>query len=145
MVKIRLWQRLLPFLCLLLTTVLGACEELDSARLTYADGSGNVYLVGKNPEPFIEYKPVKPAMSSSGTYDGGEPVTRAISESRYGELLAAVQKAYANPAAHIADRVMMSGAVILSSKGKEINFILKPGSPELQQLEQLLKASLKGD
>ena len=144
-VKMRRWQGLLLFLGLLMTTMLGACDELDSARLSYADGSGNVYLVAKNPEPYIQYQPVKPATSSSGTYDGGEPVTRAISQSRYAELLAAVQNAYAHTASHIPERVMMSGAVTLSSKGKEINFILKPGSPEQQQLEKLLKASLQGD
>ncbi len=139
----RRWQTLLLLSMLLLTGLLG-CEELDSVSLNYADGSGNVYLVAKNPEPYLEYKPVKPSQSSSGTYAGGQPVKRNITESRYGEILAAVQKAYANPDVQIAERVMMSGAVTLSSKDKSISFILKPGCAEQQDLEHLLQATRDG-
>lgn len=144
-VKIRRWQRLMLLLCLFLVALLPGCEDLDSATLTYADGSGNLFTVGKRPEAYIEYKPVKPANSSSGTYDGGEPVNRAITEARYGDILTAVQKAYANPAVHIPDRIMMSGAVTLSSKDKSVSFILKPGSSEQQELEKLLRQSIKGE
>lgn len=139
----RRWQSMLLLSLLLFASLIG-CEELDSVSLNYADGSGNVYLVAKNPEPYLEYKPVKPLNSSSGTYDGGEPVKRNITESRYGEILAAVQKAYANPDVQINERVMMSGAVTLGSKDKSISFILKPGCAEQQELESLLKASRDG-
>jgi hypothetical protein len=141
MLKNRLGRLLM--LCLMCLAFLIGCEEMDQARLVYADGSGNVYRVSKNPEPRIVYQPLKPAESSTGLYDGGEPVDRQITEAAYFEILKAVTAAYENKAAQIEDRIKTSGAVSIITQDKEISFILKPGSTELLTLEQLLKASLK--
>ncbi|HEY9843568.1 MAG TPA: hypothetical protein V6D23_24065 [Candidatus Obscuribacterales bacterium] len=116
---------------------------MEKATILYADGSANSYLLTPKPEPQIEYSPVKPEFSSTGTYDGGEPVTRKISREQHQRILEAVRAALENKAVHIKDRIKMSGLVRVKTDEGEVTVILTPGCAEQKALEQALKQSLQ--
>ena len=128
--------------CFTLFNLLG-CKDMEKATILYADGSANSYLLTPKPEPQIEYSPVKPEFSSTGTYDGGEPVTRKISREQHQRILEAVRAALENKAVHIKDRIKMSGLVRVKTDEGEVTVILTPGCAEQKALEQALKQSLQ--
>lgn len=131
-------------LMLLSLFLLTGCDEMRNAMLIYADGSGNVYRVTPEPKATISYDPIKPANSSSGTYDGGEPVADLpLNKADHDRILAAVRAAVLNRKVHIEDRVMMSGAVTIRQGDKDTNFILRPGCAEQKTLETALKDGLR--
>jgi hypothetical protein len=71
---------LLPALFLLLISF---CKTPMNISYTYSDGSGNQFLI--SPGSF-EYIPVKPENSSSGIYDGGDPLKKKISKKEFKSL-----------------------------------------------------------
>ena len=94
------------------------CAVLDRARFAnlphdfvyrYHDGSGNVWSIG--PQKIV-YQPVSPAMSSSGTYSGGEPFEKAISVAQFTEIEALLKAGVANKAIHEDSRLKGSGMII---------------------------------
>jgi hypothetical protein len=105
----------------------------------YADGSGNRYLITQES---IEYIPVKPAESSSGTYSGGEYAKKVIQTEDYQKVKTAFEQAFENKAIHIENRIMRSGALSAKTGSKEKSVIIKPDATEQTMLEQLLKALL---
>ncbi|MCS6824352.1 MAG: hypothetical protein NZ529_08660 [Cytophagaceae bacterium] len=115
-------------------------KSLTSYR--YVDGSGNTYnvFVGKD-EPMyeLEYVPIKPEHSSSGIYSGGDYLKKNITSAQFDMLSEKIKKAENNKKAHIADRVMMSGMVVIQKGNLERKFILNPSSSEKTELENLLK------
>lgn len=122
-----------------LALLLWGCKEMKNATLRYADGSGNSYIVSPRPTPQLMYQPVKPAFSSSGMYDGGEPLTRKLTPTEHGRILELVRAALENTSVHIKDRVKMSGAIhVKPEQGEEVSVILKPGCTEQTNLESYL-------
>jgi hypothetical protein len=103
---------------------------------SYLDGSGNKYNIIKNE---IEYIPVKPGLSSSGTYDGGEYLKFEITEDDYEKVIAVLNNAINNKGIHIENRVMMSGMIIVKeSNDVKSKIIIAPKSDIKAEIENLL-------
>lgn len=75
----------------------------------YHDGSNNVWTIG--PQKIV-YQPVTPAMSSSGTYSGGEPFEKTISVAQFTEIEALLKAAIANKTIHEDSRLKGSGMIV---------------------------------
>lgn len=116
------------------------CDDLSVIECRYADGSGNLYRVGGGSEKMIEYIPVKPEFSSSGLYDGGAPVTRSLTGEQYGLIVSGFKRSFAARSSHIANRVKMSGLVVIRDRRGERSIILAPRSKEQADIEKLLKS-----
>lgn len=109
--------------------------------VTYADGSGNVYVLhddGGGAE--FSYDPVTPAESSSGTYSGGEPRHGRLDDATTDRLWGQVLALEGDTANHATERAMMTGAFKVSDNGAEYrSFILQP-SPALTAFDQFVSA-----
>jgi hypothetical protein len=108
-------------------------------KIIYADGSGNTYIITDVKGKVIEYLPVKPATSSSGVYDGGKHVKKALSEASYSRICTSIMAALNTPLIHAEHRVMGSGLITIVDKGNERSCILKPAATERGTIELLLK------
>ncbi len=112
-------------------------EEIDTKNkekpnYRYVDGNNNTYFITATN---IDYKPIDKMMSSSGTYDGGEPVKKEIDEVQYTAIQAAMQAAIENTAAHIDKREMGSGWISVEGKSYKIAYRAK----EKAAIEKVLK------
>ena len=94
------------------------CELLDSAKFAnlphnmlyrYHDGANNVWSIG--PQKIV-YHPVTPAMSSTGTYSGGEPFEKTISAAQFTEIEALLKAGVANKSIHEDSRLKGSGMIV---------------------------------
>ncbi len=123
---------------ILLLLVNFACMKSD-LRYVYADGSANRYIITPT---MLEYDPVTPKESSTGTYSGGDPKTVSISTKQFESIGRLFDKAVANKAVQIKDRVKMSGAVWIEKGAARTEVILAPGCEEKEEIERLLKEIL---
>lgn len=112
-----------------------SCMKSDH-HYVYADGSANRYIITSDS---LEYDPVTPAESSTGTYSGGEPKTVSISKQQFESIGQLFDKAVANKAVHIEDRMKTSGAISIVEGDNRIQVILAPGCSEKENIESLLK------
>ena len=133
---------ILFFLYSCLTLTLG-CKMNNNLIYTYSDGSGNSYIINSTGEKILEYNPVKPHSSSSGTYDGGNYRKIKINESQFSKITSSFNKAIVNKKNQIENRVMGSGLIIIQENKNKKTYILKPGSIEQLELEKTLKEFLK--
>jgi len=108
-------------------------------RYEYADGSANRYIITSDS---LEYDPVTPAESSTGTYSGGEPKTVSLSAEQFKSISQVIDKALANKDVHIQDRIKTSGAITIVKGDIHIQVILAPGCTEMESIEKLLKQIL---
>ncbi len=108
--------------------------------INYGDGNGNQYIIEQES---IEYNPIKPKFSSSGIYNGGEHVKKAITQHQYDKIESIFKEAIANEASHIKNRVKISGAITIQEGNVEISCILNPNSEVLNKIEKILKDTIK--
>ena len=106
----------------------------------YIDGNGNKYLITIEGKKIIEYIPVKPHLSSSGVYDGGEYMKKELSNQEWDNLILSFNQAVSNKESHIKNRVKKSGMVIIKDKNVKKSCILKPNSKKLLEIEILLQS-----
>lgn len=94
------------------------CTLVDRAKFThlqlnytyhYHDGSNNVWKIGPK---HITYQPITPAMSSTGTYSGGEPYEKEISPEQYQALETLLKAGINNKAIHEEGRLKGSGMIV---------------------------------
>ncbi|MCK4380099.1 MAG: hypothetical protein KAW51_03110 [Candidatus Lokiarchaeota archaeon] len=109
--------------------------KLNPKIYIYLDGNGNKYIVN---DEIIEYIPMKPSLSSSGYYNGGNYIKKEISNLQYNQLVSTLNIAIKNKKSHIKNRVKASGMIIIQDKNKENKCILNPNSKEVQNIETLL-------
>lgn len=116
-----------------------ACMKPEQSYV-YADGSANRYII----TPIsIEYDPVTPEESSTGTYSGGDPKTVSISPEQFELIGQLFDKAVANKSVHIEDRMKTSGAISIVRGDKTTGVILAPGCKEKEEIERTLKGMLR--
>lgn len=123
---------------ILLLLVNLSCMNSDT-HYVYADGSANRYIITPNT---LEYDPVTPEESSTGTYSGGDPKTVSISAEQFTSIGQLIDKAVANKAVHIEDRMKTSGAISIAKGDTNTHVILAPGCAEKEAIESLLKQIL---
>ena len=75
----------------------------------YHDGANNVWSIG--PQKIV-YQPITPAMSSTGTYSGGEPFEKDISAAQFAEIEVLLKAGAANKTIHEASRLKGSGMIV---------------------------------
>ncbi|NJM24758.1 MAG: hypothetical protein HC859_03810 [Bacteroidia bacterium] len=105
----------------------------------YADGNGNRYVVTPGT---LEYIPITPRESSSGTYSGGEAMTTVLPEENYAAICTVFDKVLADKSQHISERLMMSGKLTKNSATGSWTIILRPGSPAQREVEEILARAL---
>ena len=118
-----------------------AIAGFHDGHYTYVDGSANSYEVTPTS---VQYIPIKPENSSSGTYDGGEERTVAIDNTtfmRLDSLFTAAIKATSN---HIKNRIKGSGMILYFDNGTEKSIVLRSGSQSKNNLERVLGLLIKG-
>jgi len=108
--------------------------------INYGDGNGNQYIIEQES---IEYNPVKPKLSSSGIYDGGDHIKKRIIQHQYYKIASIIKEAIANKASHIKNRVKMSGTITIREGNTVKSCIIKPNSEELNEIEKILKDIIK--
>lgn len=123
---------------ILLLLVNLSCMKSDH-RYIYADGSANRYII--TPDT-LEYDPVTPEESSTGTYSGGDPKTVSISAEQFESIGQLFDKAIGNKTVHIEDRIKTSGAISIVKGDTRTQVILAPGCAEKEAIESLLKKIL---
>ena len=126
---------LVPYLFVAITLSCGA----GLAQYEYADGNGNLYVITRGN---LSYVPVKPEESSSGTYSGGNPKTVSLTSEQFELIREALEKGIKSNNL-IRDRVKMSGAISIVNGKDKTQYILAPGSAEIQHIESLLKEIIR--
>jgi hypothetical protein len=117
----------------------GGCAAQQAIVYSYADGSGNTYVITASKEKSLEFNPVKPEVSSSGHYDGGDYVKKIISDAEYDTIIKAINEAIDNKAIHIENRLMKSGLITVKKDKDEARYIIAPDSKEQLHIEEVLK------
>ena len=107
---------------------------------TYADGSGNLYTFNKDS---LEYLPVKPRESSSGTYDGGDHVKIVPDLNKFFQVVDLIEKAHGSKADHAERREMGTGSIRMEEAGTITAFMLLMDSPLRAEIENLLAGMRK--
>ncbi len=77
-------------------------------KYIYYDGAGNKYEIQRLS---LAYIPIKPAESSSGTYDGGESYTKVLNKLDFIKFVDVFERAIWNEEAHSERREMGCGTV----------------------------------
>ncbi len=117
-------------------------EKQDAMKsYNYHDGSNNRYQLLFDR---LVYTPVKPAMSSSGVYDGGNAQEKTLSPEQYKNTEKLFLDAIAAKEEQIPHRQMGSGMIrVVEKEGEEAKvYILDMNSEIKDQLEAGLKAVL---
>jgi len=110
--------------------VLGVKVFVAPWKLSYADGNGNQYRfvrASADVPVSVLYRPVKPKVSSSGSYSGGAPYMGPMAEGAASELTLRVERLALDSQKHIVNRVMFSGDFRIESGEDVRNFIIGPG------------------
>ena len=108
--------------------------------INFGDGNGNQYIIKRDS---IEYNPVKPKFSSSGIYNGGEPVKKTLIAREFDKLISIFKNAMVDEENHVKNRVKGSGAITIRDKDIMTSCILSPNSEKLNEIERILKDILK--
>jgi len=109
----------------------------------YSDGSGNTYIIKSEDKNIIEYIPIKPSLSSSGFYDGGNYIKKEISNLQYNKIKSILDEAIRNKENHIENRVKTSGMITIQEINDKKIYILAPNSKELYKIEKALQEIIK--
>ncbi len=104
----------------------------------YADGSGNKYIIKNDLKIFIEYIPIKPHLSSSGFYDGGDYKKKEITKLDFNNISSIFKETLRNKENHIEKRIKTSGLLRIQEEDTKKVCILKPNSKDLREIEKLL-------
>ena len=108
-------------------------------KIAYYDGNGNGYIIEKADFITIEYNPIKPELSSSGIYDGGDYVKKEITTSQFDEVLTLFNEAISKKDEHVENRMKGTGIVAIHGEDK---CILSMGSKSIEKIEEKLKLLL---
>jgi hypothetical protein len=111
----------------------------STTKYEYADGSGNTYLLTP---ASLEYLPVTPETSSSGTYSGGEPRKVNVGELEFERLSNLMDRAINDSSTHQENREMMTGLVVRAGASGRTRVVLKRNSPVKSEIEKALKEIL---
>lgn len=107
-------------------------------KYIYCDGTGNKHEIKSGA---LSYTPIKPAESSSGTYDGGESYTKVLSKLDFIKFVDVFERAIWNEEAHSERREMGCGTVKKYLDGEVVSQIyLKMKSSPSEEILNLINA-----
>lgn len=98
---------------------------------TYTDGSGNMFAITNAERITIEYHPIKPLYSSSGIYDGGEPLNKEVSISAYESIITLLNDAIDDKKNHLKNRIKTSSIIGLEKEDFKEYYIISHNSDAL--------------
>ena len=107
----------------------------QSPRYNFADGSANVYYVT---ESSLEYIPVRPEQSSTGTYSGGNPGKISLTAEQFNSVKDLLEAAMRNTDIHIPDRIKTSGQITRVDGTGDTTVYITGASSEMREIESLL-------
>jgi hypothetical protein len=113
--------------------------EMKKKGYTYIDGNNNRYEITSS---YIDYKPVKPENSSSGTYSGGEAKKAAITKEQFQKLEALMTAVKNDRENQVATRLMGCGTLYF--KGSKNPVYIGMNAKSKASLEEELKLVLFG-
>jgi hypothetical protein len=105
-----------------------------TARHAYVDGNNNTYEIGDR----LEYVPITPEQSSSGTYSGGDPKSVALAADERATLIELLERISSDRDNLLETRLMGCGTVI---HGETYRFC-RASSPLKNELETMLRGLL---
>lgn len=111
----------------------------DEMTYVYFDKNNNSYKVTKTQ---LQYTPMTPKESSSGSYDGGIAKIISLSASEYRTLSSYFESLKLQKETHHLERSRMTSLLKITSKTEQQQFILSQ-SDTLKQLENFLQELLK--
>jgi hypothetical protein len=114
-------------------------EENIMPTYYYIDALSSVYTLQADS---LVYDPIKPAQSSSGMADGGEPARLLLASSDAQRLRTAFEVAIGDKAAHIPDRIKGCGTITRELEGQGDSWFLDMNAASKGELESTLKALL---
>lgn len=120
---------------LLLAVMLTNCKSNAIYNIKYSDQNNNLYLITQ--DTFL-YEPVTKKESSSGVYDGGDPVTKEIDNATFDRISNLVLEIKNDSTQHAAKRKMTFSILVITSGNLNERFFIKP-SDTRDQLEELLE------
>jgi hypothetical protein len=82
---------------------------------------------------------MKPALSSSGFYNGGNYIKKDLTALQYREITSIIDKIIRNTDSHISKRVKMSGMITIQEENEKKVYIIAPDSTELNMIDKLIK------
>lgn len=105
-------------------------------KYTYADGSSNKYKLLNNR---LEYDPMTPELSSSGTYSGGDPFEIELKKIDVIKLIDVLERAIWSVNDHSERRTKGCGTIIKNLKDENERFYLRYNSNSLNEINNYLK------
>ena len=102
--------------------------------LRYRDGSNNATSFSRASaasDVLLEYEPMTPERSSSGTYSGGAPRTGVVPPAQVASLWERVRRLEDDPEQRAEQRRMGTGAFTISTPEGERAFLVTSGKPLL--------------
>ncbi len=109
--------------------------------LEYSDGNGNYYKITVDS---IIYVPITKEMSSSGMYNGGEPIEKSIMEKEFTAVKNEFESIFSKKEIHIQHRMKTSGRLAVNKGQDNEKQVIIKHSKEQEKLDKLLK-SLRTD
>lgn len=107
-------------------------------KYIYYDGAGNKYEILSDA---LSYTPMKPAESSSGTYDGGEAYTKELTKLDFIKFVDVFERAIWSEEAHLERREMGCGTVRKYLGGELVSQVyLKRKSSINMEITNLIKS-----
>ena len=107
-------------------------------KYIYYDGAGNKYEIQRLS---LVYTPMKPAESSSGTYDGGEAYTKVLTKLDFIKFVDVFERAIWNEEDHSERREMGCGTVRKYLDGEVVSQVyLKMNSSPSEEIIDLINA-----
>lgn len=114
--------------------------NINKIIFKYSDGNGNSYKIIKGN---IFFQPIRGEMSSSGLYNGGEPVQNKITRKDVKKVYRVFESIFKNKKIQIPTRIKTSGLLSMQEKGGDKKVIIIKKSEEQKQLALMLNELLK--
>jgi len=121
------------FFSLILAILFTSC--MQQTKFGYTDGNGNRYIITSG---VLQYIPLTPEESSSGTYSGGEPKVITLHEVQVQAIRKLLEDAIDDQSIHIDKRIMGSAVIEKNSA----TWIISPQAPQKSRIESLLEEFL---
>lgn len=109
--------------------------------LRYQDQNNNVYLVRDRQ---LDYTPIRPEESSSGTFSGGKASHQELSEAEATQIFDLVKQIVAKSSVHTPQRRMMT-AILACQLDTEWQRFTLLRSPMRTEFEELLRSMVTKD
>ena len=119
----------------ILALLLTQCTSNSIYNIKYSDQNSNQYLVTQ--DTFI-YEPMTKEGSSSGAYEGGEPIKKEIDNAEFEMIAEVVLQLKSDSTQHAAKRKKLISVLVITSGNLNEKFFIKPCESR-DRLEELLK------